>query len=99
MKAKIYFDKNTDNAKSFEFDSFNESVASNSLGLTVRYAIESEEDIPDFKTISGLSFTTMTIEDKDGNAVPYFGTYSKVDDVMANYYEADNIYTVNVSVK
>ena len=98
MKATIYFDNGTGHMQSFEFDSFSESVGSNSMNLNVRYEISAKGDIPDFKEISGLTFETVSIQDKDGNEVPYFGTYSKVEDVNANYYDADNIYTVNVNL-
>lgn len=98
MKATIYFDKGTDHTRSFEFDSFSESVGSNTMNLNVRYEISAKGDIPDFKEISGLTFETMVIQDKDGVEVPYFGTYSQVDDVNANYFDADNIYTVNVNL-
>lgn len=98
MKATIYFDKGTDHARSFEFDSFSESVGSNTMNLNVRYEISAKGDIPNFKEISGLTFETMVIQDKDGVEVPYFGMYAKVDDVNANYFDADNIYTVNVNL-
>lgn len=98
MKATIYFDKGTEHAQSFEFDSFNESVGSNSMNLNVRYEISGKGEIPDFKKISGIAFDEMIIRDKDGHDVPYFGTYSQVSDVSVNYYDADNIYTVNVNL-
>lgn len=94
--ATIYFDKNTEGAKSFGFDSFNESVASNTMNLSVRYEVADSEDIPDFSAMKGLTFSAMEISDKAGNNVPYFGAYTKIEDISVNYFSTDSIYTVNV---
>lgn len=96
--ATIYFDKGTENEKSFSFDSFNESVASNSLSLNTRYALDEGDSVPSFQEFKDLTFAAMQILDKDGTSVPYFGTYTRIDDISVNYYSPDAIYTVNVSL-
>lgn len=96
--ATIYFDKDTTSAKNFGFDSFNESVASNTMTLSVRYEVADSEEIPDFSGLKSLTFSAMEITDKDDNTVPYFGSYSKIDDIMVNYFSADGIFTVNVTL-
>lgn len=96
--ATIYFDKGTEKEKRFTFDSFVESVASNSLNLSTRYVLEEESVIPSFQDFKDLTFTSMEILDAEDNSVPYFGNYSRVEDISVNYYSPDSIYTVNVAL-
>ena len=98
LLATIYLNKDTDTAKSFGFDSFNESVVSNTMTLSVRYDVSDSSEIPDFSGLKNLEITAMEIADKAGNKIPYFGSYSKVDDVMVNYFSADDIFTVNITL-
>lgn len=96
--ATIYFDKDTEAVKSFDFESFNESVASNAMNIGIRYEMTEASVIPDFSDFKDLEFTTMKIEDKSGNEVPYFGTYTKIDDISVNYFSTDGVYTVSINL-
>lgn len=98
MKATIYFDKSETGAKSFEFDSFSERVSDNTLNVSIRYELAAKNGVPDFKEFSNLEFTKMEIQDRNGNRVPYFGTYGRIDDITVNFYESDNIYNVSVTI-
>ena len=97
--STIFFDKDKSTAQSFEFDSFNESAASNTMTISVRYDVSADSSIPDFKPFKDLTFSTMEITDKAGTNIPYFGSYTNVEDVNVNYFGGDNIYTVNVILR
>lgn len=96
--ATVYFDKGTEKEKSFAFDSFTESVASNNLNLSTRYVLGEEDMIPSFQDFKDLTFAAMEILDSEDNTIPYFGSYTRVEDISVNYYSPDSIYTVNVSL-
>lgn len=97
-RATIYFNKGAATEKSFLFDSFNESVGMNNLNLNVHYELNDGEEVADFAELNGLEFETMVMQDKSGNEIPYFGSYTKIGDISVNYFGADNIYTVNVTL-
>lgn len=97
-RATILFDKGLETERRLEFDSFNESVGSNSLSLSIRYEISDGESVSDLKPFTGMTFSTVEITDADGHNVPVFGSYTRVDDAVVNYYCADSIYTVTVTV-
>ena len=97
-RATILFDKGLETEQKLEFDSFNERVGSNSLSLSIRYEIGEGEGVSDLKPFTGMTFSTVEITDADGRNVPVFGSYTRVDDTVVNYYCADSIYTVTVTV-
>ena len=96
--ATIYFDKGMTTEKSFGFDSFNENLLGNTMSISIRYSEDERSDIPDFSEFKNLAFSKIDIFDRENNKIPYFGSYTRIDDININYYGPDNVYSVNMSL-
>lgn len=96
--ATIYFDKDMTSEKSFGFDSFNENLLGNTMSISVRYGVDERSNIPDFSEFKDLEFSKIDIFDKENGKIPYFGSYTRIDDININYYGPDNAYNVNMSL-
>ena len=112
--ATIYFDKDMTTEKSFGFDSFNENLLGNVLSISIGYDTGEMTDIPDFSEFKNsfsvllgsfhvsefknLAFSKIDIFDRENNKIPYFGSYTRIDDININYYGPDNVYSVNMSL-
>lgn len=96
--ATIYFDKDMTSEKSFGFDSFNENLLGNTMSISVRYGVDERNDIPDFSEFKGLEFSKIDILDKENSKIPYFGSYTRIDDININYYGPDNAYSVSMAL-
>lgn len=96
--AQITLNKNLATEFVIGVDSFNEDISQNIISVTKNYVLDPSVEPPVIPELPSREVTTLEVKSDSGVVLPITGTYNKVLNYNATYYEAGNLYSVHLTI-